>query len=79
MTLTEFLVALENTQAVITVKDDTEGNPELVKFYASGYQQILADTFGNWCVPIRGATAHDYPFYQEDEKRIAEYRRSKGI
>ena len=42
MTLTEFLVALENTQAVITVKDDTEGNPELVKFYASGYQQILA-------------------------------------
>lgn len=42
MTLTEFLVALENKQAVITVKDDTEGNPELVKFYASGYQQILA-------------------------------------
>ena len=45
----------------------------------AGYRQILKNTFGNWCVPLKGATAHDYPFYQEDEKRIAEYRRSKGI
>ena len=42
MTLTEFLDALDNAQALITVKDSTEGNPVLVKFYADGYSQLLA-------------------------------------
>ncbi len=39
----------------------------------AGYQQLLALSFGNWCVPIRGTTTHGYPFYQEDEKRIEDH------
>ena len=40
MTLTQFLAALTNTTAVVTVNDN-DGS-ELVKLYASGYQQLLA-------------------------------------
>ena len=44
-----------------------------------GYEKILKGAFGNWCVPVRGTTAHDYPFYTVDEERIAENERSKGL
>lgn len=42
MTLSEFLAALNNPQAVVTVLDSETGNPELIKLYASGYEQLLA-------------------------------------
>ncbi len=42
MTLQEFLAALDNPTAVVTVKDSTEGNPDLIKLYAAGYAQLLA-------------------------------------
>ena len=40
MTLSEFLAALNNPNAVVTVVDSD--NTELVKVYASGYEQLLA-------------------------------------
>ena len=40
MTLSEFLAALNNPNAVVTVVDSD--NTELVKIYASGYEQLLA-------------------------------------
>ncbi len=40
MTLSEFLAALNNPNAVITVIDDD--NTELIKLYAAGYAQLLA-------------------------------------
>ena len=40
MTLSEFLAALNNPQAVVTVIDDD--NTELIKLYAAGYAQLLA-------------------------------------
>jgi predicted YcjX-like family ATPase len=40
MTLSEFLAALNNPQAVVTVFDDD--NTELIKLYAAGYAQLLA-------------------------------------
>lgn len=40
MTLQEFLAALNNPNAVITVIDDD--NTELIKLYAAGYAQLLA-------------------------------------
>lgn len=42
MTLSEFLAALNNPQAVVTVLDSETGNPELIKLYAAGYEQLLA-------------------------------------
>lgn len=39
MTLSEFFAALQNPNMVVTVK---EGNTELTKIYASGYEQLLA-------------------------------------
>lgn len=39
MTLSEFLVALTNADALVTVID---GDKELVKLYAPGYNQLLA-------------------------------------
>ena len=43
MTLSELLASFENaTTMLVTVKDSTDGNPELVKLYASGYAQLLA-------------------------------------
>ena len=42
MTLSELLVTLQNTaNMVVTVK---EGDKELIKFYAAGYEQVLAAT-----------------------------------
>ena len=40
MTLQEFLAALNNPNAVITVIDDD--STELIKLYAAGYAQLLA-------------------------------------
>lgn len=40
MTLSEFLSALNNPQAVVTVVDND--NTELIKLYAAGYAQLLA-------------------------------------
>ena len=40
MTLSEFLAALNNPQAVVTVNDND--NTELIKMYAAGYAQLLA-------------------------------------
>lgn len=40
MTLSEFLAALTNAQAVVTVIESD--NTELVKLYAAGYSQLLA-------------------------------------
>ena len=40
MTLSEFLAALNNPQAVVTVNDSD--NTELIKMYAAGYAQLLA-------------------------------------
>lgn len=40
MTLSEFLAALNNPQAVVTVIDND--NTELIKLYAAGYAQLLA-------------------------------------
>lgn len=40
MTLSEFMAALNNPSAVITVIDDD--NTELIKLYAPGYAQLLA-------------------------------------
>lgn len=40
MTLSEFLAALNNPQAVVTIVDSD--NTELIKFYAAGYAQLLA-------------------------------------
>lgn len=43
MTLSELLASLENAATMlVTVKDSTEGNPELIKLYAAGYEQLLA-------------------------------------
>ena len=39
MTLSEFFAALQNPNMVVTIK---EGNSELTKIYASGYEQLLA-------------------------------------
>ena len=39
MTLNEFFAALQNPNMVVTV---TQGNSELTKIYASGYEQLLA-------------------------------------
>ena len=39
MTLSEFFAALQNPNMVVTIK---EGNTELTKIYASGYEQLLA-------------------------------------
>lgn len=39
MTLSEFFAALQNPNMVVTI---TEGNTELTKIYASGYEQLLA-------------------------------------
>ncbi len=33
----------------------------------AGYQEMLGIEYGNWSVPVRGAT-HDYPFYGEQER-----------
>lgn len=41
MTLSEFLAALNNPNAVVTVVDSD--NTELVKVYASGYAQLIAE------------------------------------
>ena len=40
MTLSQFLAALNNAQAVVTILDND--NTELVKVYAAGYEQLLA-------------------------------------
>lgn len=40
MTLSEFLAALTNPQAVVTVVDSD--NTELIKLYAAGYSQLLS-------------------------------------
>lgn len=40
MTLSEFLVSLTNTDALVTVLD--ADNTELVKLYAPGYAQLIA-------------------------------------
>lgn len=40
MTLAEFLAALNNPNAVVTVVDDNDS--ELIKLYAAGYEQLLA-------------------------------------
>lgn len=39
MTLSEFFAALQNPNMVVTIM---EGNSELTKIYASGYEQLLA-------------------------------------
>ena len=41
MTLSEFLAALTNAQAVVTVQDND--GTELVKLFAAGYAQLLAE------------------------------------
>lgn len=41
MTLAEFLAALNNPQAVVTVLDSD--NTELIKLFAAGYEQLLAE------------------------------------
>ena len=40
MTLQEFLAALTNAQALVTVVDSDDA--ELIKLYAAGYAQLLA-------------------------------------
>jgi predicted YcjX-like family ATPase len=40
MTLSEFLAALNNPNAVVTVNNDD--GTELIKLYAAGYAQLLA-------------------------------------
>lgn len=47
MTLSDFFEALSNTNAVVTVSQkatETGAITELVKLYASGYQQLLSAT-----------------------------------
>lgn len=43
MTLSEFFAALQNPNMVVTIK---EGNTELTKIYASGYEQLLTTLLG---------------------------------
>ena len=45
MTLSEFLAALNNPQAVVTINEPGEGTAvtELIKMYAAGYEQLLAE------------------------------------
>lgn len=41
MTLAEFLAALNNPQAIVSVMDSD--NTELIKLYAAGYTQLIAE------------------------------------
>jgi predicted YcjX-like family ATPase len=45
MSLSEFLAALNNPQAVVTINEPSEGTAvtELIKMYAAGYEQLLAE------------------------------------
>ena len=44
MTLQEFLAALTNAAAVVTVQEND--GTELIKLYAAGYAQLLASLLG---------------------------------
>lgn len=43
MTLQEFLAALQNPNAVVTINEAGETPHELIKMYAAGYEQLLTD------------------------------------
>lgn len=34
----------------------------------SGYKEILATQYGNWQIPVKGASRHGYPFYKSQEE-----------
>lgn len=42
-----------------------------------GYDRILTSIYGDYMTPVRGAAAHDYPFYKKQQEEIAD-RISKG-
>ena len=55
MTLSEFLAALTNAQAVVTVIESD--NTELVKLYAAGYSQLLATLLAREVDKVTSANA----------------------
>lgn len=37
-----------------------------------GYDQILTAIYGDYMTPVRGAAAHDYPFYEQQRKEMVQ-------
>jgi len=37
-----------------------------------GYEQILTAIYGDYMTPVRGAAAHDYPFYEKQRKEVVQ-------
>ena len=58
MTLTELLVAIQNASKLVVTVQEHDGS-ELVTFYASGYEQILASLLAREVaeLTIKGNTA----------------------
>ena len=44
----------------------------------AGYREMLTLEYGNWYVPVRGAT-HEYPFYKEAEAQLKQQRLSRAV
>lgn len=43
------------------------------------YERVLEAEYGDWKTPVRGAAAHDYPFYGNLEKQMQNWIKSKGF
>lgn len=37
-----------------------------------GYDEVLRVSFGDYMIPVRGASAHSYPFYKNQRKQVEE-------